>query len=249
MVVDAAVSSWRKQEGLLKATFKEMLMNVRRNLAARDHARVQKARRFCVHLVDPLLTREKTLVAPEYFAGVYDVVVRPLLDRATRCDVFYRLTQPALGGRVDRASEETITARGGDPEHWRARYLGAATAGRAPLQLSGAVLDDRLFWWWLLMRPSGLWPVFVLPIKRLNPALLFGETYDPHFAKWSFAPRSAAMKAFRFAKDETAGGEAVAVMKVRPTGFELAARAADAGRLFSAAAAHCRISERRWAQR
>src|SRR5690242_13663355 len=230
------------------ATHGEMLEHVRKNIVGRDRAHVRRARRFDVDIVDPMVTRDSRFVAPEAFFGIYDRVVRPMFERAIHCRVFYDLARRAALHKVDQASAQAIQARGGDSESWCETYLDFAVDGEATVQRSPAALEDRLFWWWVMLRPAGLRPVFVLPNGQLDSAAFFRETYDPGFVKWSFGPKAAVMRAFRFAKEVTASGEAVAFIPMHWKSLEVVARTTEVDQLFSEAARNCRISELRWAR-
>ncbi|HKV70416.1 MAG TPA: hypothetical protein VJN62_04170 [Gemmatimonadales bacterium] len=223
-----------------RATFEEILANVRKNIVGRDRAHVRRTRRFTLRLVDPVTRPDRTFITPEAFFGPYDRAIRPLLEKATRCRVFFR---PGIRGTLDPRSAKAIAERGEDPQRWGS-YLDASAEGEVPLPLSRAVLDDRLFWWWMFVRPAGCWTPFVVPVRELELGTCLRETYDPHFSRWSFDADSAIMRAFTFAKGETSSGAFVTFIPMHRNGLEVVAKVSEAERLFREASASCRVSER-----
>lgn len=217
----------------------QLVANVRAALLEKHGPIVQRERRFDVALRDPMIA-EPAFDDPRAFVERYERVLRPLLERAERC----RLIMPVQRGTVEPVGlYEEWRREGARPEYWMSRYIRVQGKG-GELRLTAEVVRDQLFWWWLIPGRSGLYPVLLLPLVRLDAPFLFARTYDPQYTRFTIKGKSALATAFGAGKAETARSDRVAIVLHPNLTAWYFARAANVVELFRTAVAHARISPR-----
>lgn len=253
--------------------FEEMLANVRHNLRATDVPRVRKARHFEVYLSDPTVPTDS--VDPAAFAHPYESTLRPLLGQVEGCRLFLtdgaelrRKSEPAAPSEPEQqfaaymrhrvmidAFSATYTRNllarwttaGATPEHWLREYV-RDVAGEWNVALTPAVLNDRLFWWWIICGRSGVQAVLVTSPPKFDAGAFLAWTYDPFFIGGGEGTASW-VTALRFAKRETARQEWVAFL-THDGGLYLSvvASAKKSEELFLEAVNHATLTKRLWAR-
>ena len=137
-------------------------------------ADVAKRRHFSLTLNEPgrvnLRSERDDLAA--LFAELYTPLVRPLLALASECWIhdIDRLGDPTRIGAEFEQSEAM-------EEHWRGAFLERVDADARVNLDAPEILDDRLFWWWVIR--SGTRPVLRIDRGRLDIGALFPLLYDP----------------------------------------------------------------------
>jgi hypothetical protein len=130
---------------------------------AQDLARARRTRGFDIELHSADFWKSSGLAfdTPSTFAEVYPRLLRPLLDQCEECIVLGQ-SEPSANAYYRAAWD----AAGAVIERWYPRHF-YDEGGVRKLRLTDEVLNDVLFWWWLLPGRSGFHLVLITTRSRL----------------------------------------------------------------------------------
>ena len=190
-------------------------------------ARVQRARHFCVNLHTSAFWRSTLLAfdTPETFAGLFTKCFRPFLLQAEEC-ILLGEERPTLNPNI----RKHWTAAGAPAHDWYGNRV-VEIAGLRHVRLTPDVLDDHLFWWWLLPGLSGLHPVLLTDMARFDSSQTFSVAAKAHYLGGDRFYEAE----FRFAKGITRRNDKVAIVCHPRMTLHFVAAAANLTSLFKCA--------------
>lgn len=198
-----------------------------------DGPLVRIERRFEVYLGEYEWRRQSLLDTPESFVDRHARYVRPMLERVVQSPVFAVPTPGTPWKPVGKLAQwERAGVR---PDEWQRRYF-REVDGLLEVELRQEVLDDSLFWWWMIPGGAPYWPIFLTTLERFDAASFFSRVEDPTCVRNAY--RGPVAKLLTFAKQQTQANDRIALRLHARMALSVIASPANVARLFEIAVSH-----------
>ena len=190
-----------------------------------------------MHLAEYEWRRHSVRDTPESFVVRYNDYVRPLLVQMERCRLF---AVPRQEGQWEPVGLYAEWERAGvRQDEWRASYI-AEVQGELEIELRPDVLDDVLFWWWMLPGNAPFQTLLLTAMGRFDAPGYFSRVEDPVFIRGAYG--AIVTQLHGYAKQETKANDRIAFWPQRRLVLSVIASPANVARLFEVAVSHGRFN-------